>query len=255
MNYSRNITALHEAILLSNSDGAGSYIRGTEFLSPEARLQIYIDGYKLRLATTLEADFKCFMHLAGEEYKTLFRSYIEATPPNHYSLDQYHIRFPRFIEALGSKRSLVDMATLESAIAEVFWLPDSEKFTPDEFKKITVGQFEKLKLQLCKASSLLGLMHDCEDYLQKFRSENKLSYKLKKNKNHILVYRNSNEVKRHRLTEPEYFILKELNNGSTVMEAIESSLNNKNFAANEIMQNLQDWFATWVKQGFFTAPS
>jgi hypothetical protein len=253
MKFHQNLSALHEAILQGNLDHSNGFVKGSEFLTPEARLQIYIDGYRIRLASAIEADFSCFHHMIGDkEFKELVRNYIEAMPPNHYSLDQYHIRFPHYLQALGCECYIWEMAMLESAIAEVFWMPHSPAITADEFRKINPEQLGKIRLTLRKASKLLEFEYDCESYLQKFRANKSPKNKPKKNKNYLLVYRHENTVKREILSVYEYALLNYFAKGMSVFEAIEQVLALNSKDAEEITSNIQSWFATWVGKGYFT---
>lgn len=251
MNFHKSLVLLHEAILSGTSSQASSYIKGNEFLSAEARLQIYIESYRMRLAQALQADFPCFIHLAGDDAQVLIESYIEATPPNHYSLDQYHIRFANFVKSLGRPRYIWEMAMLESAIAEVFWLPNSEALTVEDLKTVTPQQFGGLTLTLRKAARLLELEYDCESYLQKFRSGKKPKTKPSRKANYLLVYRDERTVMRHVLSAGEYRILAPLSTGKTVGETISQIMAEKAICHQEIAKGVQTWFTTWVKAGFF----
>jgi len=252
MKFYQSLSALHEAIIQGNLDHSSGFVKGSEFLSPEARLQIYIDGYRIRLASAIEADFDCLHHLIGDkEFKTLIGNYIEAMPPNHYSLDQYHIRFPHYLQALGCERYVSEMAMLESAIAEVFWMPHSTAITAEEFQKIDPEQLGKLTLNLRKASKLLEFEYDCESYLQKFRANKRPKSKPKKTRNFLLVYRHENAVKRVKLTCPEFEVLGFLSKGLSVSKAIEQVFAIHPEYAEDIANNIQNWFATWVKNGYF----
>jgi hypothetical protein len=248
----QNLSELHEAVLLGTPHKASAFVKGNEFLSPQARLQIYIDGYRSRLANAIEADFNCLKHLAGEqEFNALVKSYIEAVPPNHYSLDQYHIRLPQYLQTIKCHNYIQEMAALESAIAEVFWMPHSQALTAEELKKASPEHMGNLRLNLRKASKLMQFDYNCESYLQKFRANKNPQNKPQKARNFLFVYRHENTVMRAVLTAFEFEILSCFAKGFSISESIEqvftlNSQYNKKDAA-----SIQTSFANWIKRGYF----
>lgn len=252
MKFHQSLCNLHDAILQGNPERTLALVKGSESLSPQERLQIYIDGYRIRLAGAIEADFNCLKHLVGDqECKHLIKNYIEAIPPNHYSLDQYHTHLPHYLETLGVERYIWEMATLESTIAEVFWMPHSQTLTAEEFQQVNPEQLGKMRLNLRKASKLLSFEFDCESYLQKFRADKNPKNKPQKAKNFLLVYRHENIVKRTKLTTAEFKVLTYFSKGLCVLESIEQVFALSPEHAEEVAANIQSWFATWIRNGYF----
>lgn len=92
--------------------------------SPEARLAIYSNGYRLRLLEALSTDFLALHTLTGDDYfEQIGHRYIEAYPSTHYSIRYFGRNLSSFLaetEPFAATPVLSEMARLEWALTLAF---------------------------------------------------------------------------------------------------------------------------------------
>lgn len=235
--YAHALSQLHRAILTREREAMLPLLHAS---TPPARLDIYIDGYRIRLANAVTADYPALAALLGDaRMQALVHAYVESTPPASYTLDRYPLAFAAHVERHAPEAAA--LAHLESAIAEVFWLPDSPPFSPPA--QPTPETLAALTLPARAASRLLHLDHRAEEYLRAFRAgENPRAPE--PGETHLLVLRHANEVRRHILAPAEHALLAQLFSGSTLGEALEH-------AAPGLASFLPGWMERWIREGFF----
>lgn len=246
-NYTTSIQKLQTAIL-ENKPAEAIDLLGRKNPSLPARLGAYIQGYRIRLEKTVANDYPTLKHYLGDAaFEALVRDYVEATPSTNYTIDVYPIGFADYVCTHAADKAAHSLAMLESAIAEVFWLPDSEPFIPNA----DFNMDELLSLTLCHrtAAKPLVLTCDAESYLQAFRA-GKPQAKIEPSRCFLFVVRHQNEVKRHILDAAEYELLCALN-GQPFASALETTMSTNDAHATAINQNLGTWLNKWIQHGFF----
>jgi hypothetical protein len=116
-------------------------VRGSSRLTAEERLSIYANAFYARLLECLGDSFPVVKRVLGAEVFDGFAfDYLQSYPSRSYTLDRLAESFPRFLAetrpdappadgtaaAPGFADFLIDLATLELAIAQVFDGPGSE---------------------------------------------------------------------------------------------------------------------------------
>ena len=114
-------------------------VRRSSRLTAEERLAIYAHAYYARLIECLRDGFPVLVQVLGAEVFDSFAfDYLQRHPSRSYTLDRLADSFPRFLEETRPDRPpetgappawpdfLIDLATLELAIAKVFDGPGTE---------------------------------------------------------------------------------------------------------------------------------
>jgi hypothetical protein len=211
--YALQLQALHDAMVHKQPDAIIPLIKPARHneLSPQERLAVYADGYDIRLIDATLADYPALAHYMGkDECRAAIAAFVEITPSTYWDLNRYPVAFAAFLKRHSSDKAAHALADLESAIAEVFWLPESKPLTPDALAGLSEDAFGNQIFQLRTATKLLKLDYAANEYLAAFRAE-KHPKELAEKPEHLLVIRLDNEVKRQILEPMEHDLLHALN--------------------------------------------
>jgi hypothetical protein len=230
---------LQSAIILKNPDLANNHL--TE--NSKDRINIYADGYKIRLSEAVLADYPALKNYLGDEMLEIIDNFINNNPSNYYSLDFYPLRFCDYLKNTSKDPFAIEIAEIECAINEIFYAKDSNQLTQIDpattiFNLRTAGKF-------------LTLQYNSNEYVNKFRAENISDFQKTNSQNYLLIVRNENEVKRHSIDVAEYLFLTCLLEKKSLEAAIDYFSNNHKQHIEEAENNLQNWFTKWIREGFF----
>ncbi len=246
-NYAAILDNLQNSILRNDANLMADLIKNP------TRINIYNEGYRIRLSGAVRSDYPTLeYYLSPEIMEKYLHDYVETIPSNFYSLDDYPIGFAQYIKKHCPDKFAAELAELESAIAEIFWLPDSACFTPP--KDLTPEALMDLQVNLRLAAKLLIHNHNSNQYIKDFREDlSPTTPQIKET--YLLVLRHENTVQRHQLAQGEYLIIDAINKGKTIGSAIEQVIEQQKDLLPEIAANLQIWVANWMQSGFFRKPS
>lgn len=234
----------HSAILTRDAAHAIPHLKPNPQLTPQAQMAIYIDGYRIRLLAAIRSDYPILLTLLGDEpFGALARAYIESNPPTDFNLDRYPHGFAAFLTTQAIDPFALNIARFESALAQVFMLPNSTALPPSQFTRLNPDDFGTMQLHQRVACQLLAFDYPVDAVRTPPAPQ----------ATYLCMVRHENDVKRHALTPAAYCLLGHLFAGKTVAEALDAAMADRPGDALEIAQNLQSWFADWLKSGFFRA--
>lgn len=251
--YSQQLAALHTAAIGGDAAPMLALMKTARAaeISLEERLNVYQSGYTQRLIETVKADYPTLAHYLGSEnFEILAAAYVQATPSNDWDLNFYSFGLADFLRTHLPDAAAHDLASLESAIAEVFWLPDSAPLTADILAQLSPEALSNQQFKLRTACRLLALNHGVNDYLTAFRSEQPL-LQLAAVPEYLAIIRHHNEVQRIVLATSEYQILYRLAQGIPFGAALDTVAELPETDINQLSKNLPGYLAHWLKYGFF----
>lgn len=121
--------------LLASSDSFQSAVRDTSKADRITLLDVYRDGYALRLIEALTTDYPGVMAMAGPaDFDHMARAYIAAHPSRHPSVRWYGRDLADFLaatEPYSRTPAAAEMARFEWALGEAFDSPDMTPITAD----------------------------------------------------------------------------------------------------------------------------
>ena len=113
------------------------------------RLDIYADGYRLRLIEALQDSFPALHTLLGDErFEALANRYISATPSRHFSIRWFGDRLADFIADDGDEPHtalLAEMARFEWALRHAFDAEDIAPLPLDAMQSIPPDRWPALR--------------------------------------------------------------------------------------------------------------
>lgn len=134
--------------LLASSDAFQAAVRDTSKADRVTLLDVYRDGYALRLIEVLTTDYPGVMAMAGPaDFDHVARAYIAAHPSRHPSVRWYGRGLADFLantEPYSRTPAAAEMARFEWALGEAFDSPDVTPITADALMALPQEAWETL---------------------------------------------------------------------------------------------------------------
>lgn len=138
-----------------------SIVREGGSLSPEDRINIYYDAYRFRLINALSDTYPAVHTLLGDdEFEKLGRKYIDAHPPEHFSIRYFGDRLSEFVisYALTQNPTLIaEMAGFEWALRHAFDAKDENMLTLDDLQRSEIQDWSKVIFHIPQSLVCLDL--------------------------------------------------------------------------------------------------
>jgi hypothetical protein len=134
--------------LLATNDTFQAAVRDTSKADRATLLDVYRDGYALRLIEALTTDYPGVMAMAGPaDFDHMARAYIAAHPSRHPSVRWYGRGMADFLantEPYSRTPAAAEMARFEWALGEAFDSPDVTPITADALMALPQEAWETL---------------------------------------------------------------------------------------------------------------
>jgi hypothetical protein len=272
-------------------------VRRSRRLSAEQRLEIYANAYYARLLECLRDTFPVLAQvLAAEVFDSFAFDYLQRYPSRSYTLYRLAESFPRFLDETRPDQPpagaagpawpdfLIDLATLELAIAEVFDGPGAEGeplLAPaDLLARQAGGDFAATRLAPVPCLRLLRFRYPVNAFYSSamamrarrpVESPELLDARAgpeaasaddadaadlplpDPGEEHIALSRTDYVVRRYPLTPFESAVLAALIAGATVGDAIAGAAAASGLSDDELAAQLDAAFRRWTAAGFFRA--
>jgi Putative DNA-binding domain len=150
--------------LLASSDTFQAAVRDTRKADRVTLLDVYRDGYALRLIEVLTSDYPGLMAMAGpDDFDHMARAYIAAHPSRHPSVRWYGRGVADFLAntpPYNSTPDAAEMARFEWALGEAFDSPDVTAITADRLMALPPEAWETLSFTTLPSLRRLTLAFD-----------------------------------------------------------------------------------------------
>ena len=134
--------------VLASSDDFRSAVRDTSKADRVTLLDVYRDGYALRLIEALTTDYPGLMAMAGAaDFEHMARAYIAAHPSRHPSIRCYGRGLADFLartSPYSATPAAAEMARFEWALGEAFDSPNATPVTADALMALPQEAWETL---------------------------------------------------------------------------------------------------------------
>jgi hypothetical protein len=250
-------------------------IKPNDRLTSFERLEIYNRVYWFRILSSLADDFPGLRAVIGQQkFDKLLVAYLSACPSESFTLRNLGSRLEKWLRAhpqfAGRRHRLaLDMVRLEWADIDVFDSAEYPALAEEKLREL--GNDPTFHLQ--PYLRLLDLAYPVDDLLLSIRDQEEEGSDITSNvflerpehsrkkrfsmpkprKTFLAVHRQEMIVYFKRL-EPEGFaLLRALQQGKPLSQAIEDSVNWTNQRPSIVMEKLHGWFANWANLGWFCA--
>jgi len=150
--------------LLASSDTFQAAVRDTRKADRVTLLDVYRDGYALRLIEVLTSDYPGLMAMAGpDDFDHMARAYIAAHPSRHPSVRWYGRGVADFLAntpPYNSTPDAAEMARFEWALGEAFDSPDVAPITAADLIALAPEAWETLSFTTLPSLKRLTLAFD-----------------------------------------------------------------------------------------------
>ncbi len=145
--------------VLNGDPAIAAVVNGTEAVPAAARLAVYSDAYRARLAEALEANMPYLRGLLGdEEFGLVARRYIDAYPSQYTSIRWFGDRLAQELESSHASRPWIgELARWEWALAASFDAGDAATLGIESLACVAPGDWGGLRLQFHPSVQLLTL--------------------------------------------------------------------------------------------------
>ncbi|HET9281092.1 MAG TPA: DNA-binding domain-containing protein [Candidatus Angelobacter sp.] len=252
---------------------ADEIMKPNDRLTSVERLEIYNRVYWFRILSSLADDFPGLRAVVGQEkFDKILLAYLTELPSISFTLRDLGSRLeawlrqhPEFIA--GHEQLALDMVRLEWTDIEAYDAAEWPKLTQEELQALGEDPVFQLQPNLF----LLDLGYPVDEFLLSVRGteetetdiasnvvimehseEPEKHYTLPKaKKTYLAVHRQENIVYFKRLKPEAFALLWALQQGKTLSQAIESSVDWSGKKLERVMGQLHDWFANWSGLGWF----
>jgi hypothetical protein len=139
-----------QGYVLQRAPGVLGRVRGTGAADAATRMNVYAEGYALRLLEALETDYPGVKAIAGaDDFEALGRAFIAEFPSTYRNLRWYGERLAQFLAqspAWSGRTELADMARFEWAMATSFDALDAACLTRESLAGIAPAHWPHLTL-------------------------------------------------------------------------------------------------------------
>jgi len=246
-----------------------SVVTRSRSLEAADRLAIYANAYYARLIECIGDVFPVLKRVLGEELFDGFAfDYLQSYPSRRYTLNDLGDKFVDFLRETrpdpedGNDDAdwadlLIDLATLEWTIYQVFDGPGTEKETmleADDVVGVEATAWLEIHLQTPPCLQLLVLNYPVNKFYTAVRAtEEELEVPFPNAvTTYVAISRRDYIVRRYDLTHPQYELLQVLMQGGTIGRALEACTDvTPAEEMDQLVVNVQQWFRNWTAERCF----
>lgn len=256
---------------------AEEIVKPNDRLTSVERLEIYNRVYWFRLLSSMADDFPGLRAVIGQEhFDKILLAYLTELPSQSYTLRDLGSRLETWLRAhpefiAGNERMALDMVRLEWADIEAFDAAEYPVLSQAELASLGEDPVFHLQPNL----QLLDLAYPVDEFLLKVRETEDPETDISSNvvmmdhsedasrkqlplpqgkKVFLAVHRQQNIVYFKRLKPEGFALLRALQQGQSLSQAIETSVDWSGKKLERVMEQLHDWFANWSQLGWFCRP-
>ena len=145
-----------------------SKIRNTDIMSREERLDIYAEGYFLRICEALKEDYPALLRLLGDEgFFQIVADYLKEYPSQFTNLADLGCALPEFLKSHDVSHDLpyvVDLAHLEWAVNQAIYSPDPQRLAAERVQQIELEQWPHIAFKLHPSFQLFSSIWNIDQF-------------------------------------------------------------------------------------------
>ncbi|HBF13330.1 MAG TPA: hypothetical protein DDW49_08120 [Deltaproteobacteria bacterium] len=246
------ITAPESVLKNPQSRKLHAFIKPSQTLTPEERVDIYANMYFFRLLEGLKKDFPgIHLFVGNDAFHNLVTDYLITHPPTHFSIRYAGQSFPEFLKKHRNKKNgpfLPDLALFEWDLAESFDAPDGTVLTKKDLSRLKPKQWAGFIPSLTPSLQLFSSFYDIA-FLHKTLLNTKKTSFIKKEKERIFtrIWRKKLKVVYHPIDKLEYGLLKQIQKGKSFATLCEWLAGQTD--PHKAVPLMAGFMQTWLKQG------
>jgi hypothetical protein len=254
---------------------AEEILKPNDRLSSVERLEIYSRSYWFRIISSFNEDFVGLRAVLGDKkFDALVETYLADNPSRSFTLRNLGSRLEDWLRANPQythpyEQLALDMVRLEWADIEAFDAGEEPTLKLEDLSRSP----EEIALRLQPHVKLLDLHYPVDKLLLEIREESdddsddasntfserqsrsrvKSVRKSKAKLTFVVIHRVDYDVYFKRVTPEAFRLLKAIQAGKTLSDAIDAAFNPSILAEGKITELVQGWFHDWAEWAWFSA--
>lgn len=161
----RQIQEQFQSYVIKGNEEIKSQIKDCPQITIQQRVDIYRDGYYLRLIDILQREFTVLVKVLGAEaFDKLCRNYIDAYPSTHFSVKTFGRHMMKFLTTYpGAEKLHVELALFEWEFGKVLEDADAPQLTLADMAQIPPDAWADMRMRLHPSLRLLDLHYNTPD--------------------------------------------------------------------------------------------
>lgn len=212
-----------------------SWFAGGPTVTPDEQISVYHNQYRLRMYDALAEEIPGLTWMLGEASEDVLWRYLDANPPNTWTLNRIAARFLDWATAEGFSEERLDMARLDLAVAASF---EAAWGAP-----LSLAQLSEMPaLRLSPHARLLRLRSNVH-LLRSAALQKKDVPELERVDRPLLVFRRGIRVRHMELPLPQWSLLSRIDAGEDLGGALEAVV----AEWPDVASQLGEWFKTFAE--------
>jgi len=233
---------------------APEWVTGNDRLLPVEQLEIYREQFWLRHSASLVEDFPGLGGILGQgDWERLIEEYLEARPPESFSLRDLGDRLPEFIETrewLPHRELCNDMARLEWAYVDAFDAADAPPLDAEKLKSVPEDAWESARIALDPALRLLETRYPVAELRRALRTSSEPVPIPEPSPENLVIHRVQGNLFFQPVSRGAFELLCALGEELPLGAACERAIERVPAEAESIENDVAAWFEDWGKRGF-----
>ncbi len=212
-----------------------SWFAGGPTVTPDEQIAVYHNQYRLRMYDALAEELPGLSWMLGDEAEDVLWRYLDANPPNTWTLNRIAARFQDWAVAERMSDEQVDMTKLDLAVAA--------SFEAAWGKPLSVAQLMEMpSLRLSPHARLLRLRSNVH-LIRSAALQKKDAPALESIDRPLLVFRRGIRVRHMELPLPQWTLLSRIDAGEDLGSALEAVV----AEWPDVAPQLGEWFKAFAE--------
>lgn len=241
--------------MLGNTLDMRGQVVGDAKASTAERIQVYVEGYRLRLLEVLQDNFTGLRGLLGDEqFDVMGRAYIDAHPSTHPSVRWFSQRLPEFLNSTppyDAQPFLAEMAAFEWAQGLAFDAKDVPPLDMQALATVPPEAWGQVKFQFHPSVQRLDLQSNMPKFWQALAAEEEPPAIDEEAPASWLVWRKELDTHWRSLSEDEATMLDTAQHGANFGELCEGLC--QWHAPEAVAMQAASYLKLWLSDGIVTS--
>jgi len=244
-----------KACMLDNTLDMRGQIVSNAKASAEERVQVYVEGYRLRLLEVMQDNFTGLRGLLGDEqFDAMGRAYIDAHPSTHPSVRWFSQKLPEFLNGTppyDAQPYLAEMAAFEWAQGLAFDAEDVPSLDMQALATVPPEAWGQVKFQFHPSVQWLDLQSNMPKFWQALAAEEEPPAIDDEEPASWLVWRKDLDTHWRSLSEDEATMLDTAQHGANFGELCEGLC--QWHAPEAVAMQAASYLKLWLSDGLITS--
>ncbi len=217
------------------------------------RLDVYHDGYALRLIDILKKAFPVLNSLIGcELFEKIAHEYIKVYPSNHYSVGYFGRHLSKFLSThYPNEPKWVEIAAFEWALEMVIEAPDAPQLSFEQMASIPPDAWGNLILKTHPSLQLLPLFSNVPALWQAIRNDETLPETVFQTKPVVwLIWRFKQQAYFSPTTSEQLTMMRSIQEGQTFSQVCETLC--EFLEEEQVVPFAAETLRNWIVEGIFS---